>query len=345
MKSRPKGRKAARVVKRTLADGSVREYRYAPYKAKPRARPTDTIDALIEAYRRSPEWDALAPNTRTMYAIYLRDLEKVGHVVAKDVRRRDILTARDAILRGRGPGAAQGFVRAASALFKWGVKREWIEHSPVTQIEAIGGGELRAWTAQEADAAEAGLPERLRRVVILARYTGQRRGDLCAMTWAAFDGETIRVRQQKTGATLVIPCHPRLQEELVGWRRSVTRSVTCVTQSVTILTNTLGRPWRPQHLSHELPQALGRIGLPTDLNVHGLRKLAATSLADAGCTPHEIAAITGHRTLAMIEYYTRTADQERLARSAVVKLSDRRSLTTSGKTEPLRKNADGDYRK
>lgn len=314
MKSRPKGRKAARVVKRTLADGSVREYRYAPYKAKPRARPTDTIGALIEAYRSSPEWDALAPNTRTMYAIYLRVLEKVGHVVAKTVRRRDILTARDIILRGRGPGAAQGFVRAASALFRWGVKREWIEHSPVTQIEAIGGGELRAWTAQEADAAEAGLPERLRRVVILARYTGQRRGDLCAMTWAAFDGETIRVRQQKTGATLVIPCHQRLREELASWRAGA--------QAVTILTNTLGRPWRPQHLSHELPQALGRIGLPTDLNVHGLRKLAATSLADAGCTPHEIAAITGHRTLAMIQYYTRTAEQKTLAESAITKLSD-----------------------
>jgi integrase len=329
MKSRPKGRRAPRIVKRTLADGTEREYRYAPYKAKPRAKPTDTIDALIEAYRRSPEWDILAPNTQTMYAIYLRELGRYGDALVATVRRRDILMARDLVLRGRGPGAAQGFIRAASAVFKWAVRREWIEHTPVTEIEAIGGGELRAWTAQEANAAEAGLPERLRRVVILARYTGQRRGDLCAMTWAAFDGDTIKVRQQKVRrqqkavADLVIPCHPRLREELATWRTDPVVAL----PTRTILTNTLGRPWRPQHLSHELPQALGRIGLSTDLNVHGLRKLAATSLADAGCTPHEIAAITGHRTLAMVEYYTRTADQERLARSAVVKLSERKTRT------------------
>jgi hypothetical protein len=36
---------------------------------------------------------------------------------------------------------------------------------------------------------------------------------------------------------------------------------------------------------------LPRIGLPGELNVHGLRKLAAASLADAGCSTHEIAAI------------------------------------------------------
>lgn len=151
--------------------------------------------------------------------------------------------------------------------------------------------------------------------MVLARYTGQRRSDLCAMTWAAFDGERIKIRQQKTGAELMIPCHPTLRSQLVEWKREA--------KAVTILTNTLGRPWMPQHLSHELPTALVRLGMPRDLNVHGLRKLAATSLADAGCTTHEIAAITGHRTLAMVQHYTQTADQARLAESAIVRLQTR----------------------
>lgn len=315
MKSRPKGRQAHRVVRHTLADGTVKEYRYAPHRPKRREKPTDTIEALLAAYRRSPEWNGLAENTRKMYTVYLRELEKVGHVRVGSVTRRDLMTARDAIMATRGTGAAQGFIRSVSAVFGWAVDREWIEHSPCTRIKSLKGGELRAWTAQEADKAEAGLPERLRRVVILARYTGQRRGDLCAMTWSAFDGATIRVRQQKTGADLVIPCHPRLRAELVRWRQDAV--------AVTILTNTLGRPWEPQHLSHELPAALARLGMPSDLNVHGLRKLAATSLADAGCTTHEIAAITGHRTLAMVQHYTRTADQERLAGAAIVRLQTR----------------------
>lgn len=313
MLSRPKGRRASRVVHHTLADGTTKEYRYSAYKRKKPKLPTDTINALVDAYYASPEWAALAENTRRTYAVYLKILSPTGHVRVTDVSRRDILTVRDKILAARGPGAAQGFVRSSSALFAWAVDREWIPHTPVNRIKPIGGGHLRAWSVAEADQAEAGLPERLRRVVVLARYTGQRRGDLCAMTWAAFDGERIRVRQQKTGAELVIPCHPTLREELMRWERV----------AVTILTNTLGRPWKPQHLSHELPLALKRLGIAEDLNVHGLRKLAATSLADAGCSVHEIAAVTGHQSLSMVAHYTRTADQERLAGAAIIRLQTR----------------------
>jgi integrase len=56
------------------------------------------------------------------------------------------------------------------------------------------------------------------------------------------------------------------------------------------------------------------------LNVHGLRKLAAASLAECGCSANEIAAITGHDKLAMVELYTASAEQERLAEAAVRRL-------------------------
>ena len=42
-----------------------------------------------------------------------------------------------------------------------------------------------------------------------------------------------------------------------------------------------------------------------------------TRLASLGCTVHEIAAISGHRTLKEVERYTRAADQARLARAAM----------------------------
>jgi len=41
---------------------------------------------------------------------------------------------------------------------------------------------------------------------------------------------------------------------------------------------------------------------------HGLRKAAARRLAEAGCTEHEIAAITGHASLREIARYTKAAD-------------------------------------
>lgn len=61
------------------------------------------------------------------------------------------------------------------------------------------------------------------------------------------------------------------------------------------------------------------IGMP-GLSIHGLRKLAATALAQIGCTPHEIMAVTGHTTLAMVELYTKSVQQEGLAGSAITRL-------------------------
>ena len=309
MKSR--GRKAARVVKHRLADGTVKEYKYPPHKPKTAPASAESIRALITAYQRSPEWLSLAASTRQNYSIYFRPLDRVGHVRAADVRRRDLMIVRDAIAAERGPGAATGFIRAASALFSWAVSREWIDNSPATRIKALAGGTLRAWTPAQAATAIHGLPEPLRRAVVLALYTGQRRGDLVTLPWSAYDGMTIRLTQQKTGAKLVIPCHPALRAELNAWPR----------QAVTILTDARGNCWRPAYLSERLPRALVKLGLPDDLNVHGLRKLAAANLADAGCTTHEIAAITGHRTLSMVQFYTQSADQERLAGAAIVRLS------------------------
>jgi integrase len=56
---------------------------------------------------------------------------------------------------------------------------------------------------------------------------------------------------------------------------------------------------------------------------HGLRKAASVRLAEAGCTPHEIAAITGHASLKEIVRYTATADRKKLAASAIAKVRSR----------------------
>lgn len=304
-------KKAGRVVRRTLADGTVKEYRYAAYK--PRAVPVgDTMRALLRAYEASPEFSALAQATRQQYLIYLRPWLKVADARPRDVTRREILAARDAIATTRGLGAAAVFGRVTGVLFAWALDREWIEHNPAARLKALPGGELPAWTeAQIATALEA-LPEALRRVVVLALHTGQRRGDLCAMAWSQYDGATIRLRQGKTGAALIIPCHPDLRSELDAWGQAKAGPL--------ILSSPRTGAWQPAHLSREMGKALAEIGLPARLNVHGLRKAAARRLAEAGCSALEIAAITGHRTLGMVSHYTRSADQHRLAESAVARL-------------------------
>jgi integrase len=324
--SRKSKKKAQRVVRRVKKDGSVVEYRYAAYT--PRQVERDTIRSLVDAYQNSVEWRELGKSTRDHRATYLRHLAALGAVPLAAMKRRQIVEIYDALRGSIGPGSANGFLAAAKAMFAWAIQKDTIEHAPTLHVKPIPGGHWRAWTRQEADAAQAGLPEPLRRAVVLARHTGQRRADLCAMTWSAYDGTHIRLTQQKTKpglepVRLVIPATPALRAELDVWRPAAS--------AVTILTNAHGLPWRPESLTQLLPIYLAKLGI-TGLNIHGLRKLAAAELANAGCSAHEIMAITGHKTLSMAELYTRSADQARLADAAVVRLDAYNKLTTYNST-------------
>jgi integrase len=313
-----KSSKAGRVVRRTLADGSVRTYRYAPYRGP--QKKGDTLNDLLSAWEGSPEWANLRQSTREWYTRSIRPLVGMGSVTVEKISRREITDIRNAI----GNGAATAFVRAASALFGWARENGWLEHSPVTGMKRLKSGHWPAWTDAEAAVAIERLPEHLRRVVVLALYTGQRRGDLSALTWRQYDGAAITLTQQKTRTPVRIPCHPVLKAELDGWR---TAEVTGIA-AAPLLCNALGRPWRPNDLSLMLARALSRIeGFPTGKNLHGIRKLAAANLAEAGCSPHEIAAITGHKSLAMVELYTASVRQEKLAEAAIRRLLDQPSST------------------
>jgi integrase len=308
MKSSPKvARRSGRSVRKVLADGTIKVYRYGPHRPQPSRFSGDTIGALIQAYKASPEWAALASSTRGYYTSYLRDLERNAEARVADVRRRDIMALRDAIATTRGSGAAAGFVRASSALFGWAVDREWIEHTPCQRVRPPKGGTLPAWTAAQVAMALATLPEPFRRAVLLAAHTGQRRGDLVALRWSDYDGQALRFRQQKTGRPMVIPASAELQAELAHW----------CGDALTLLADEQGRPWVAQRLTERLNRALVKIGLP-GLSVHGVRKFVAADLADRGATTHEIAAITGHKTLGMVQHYTTSADQARLAGAATV---------------------------
>ena len=300
-----------------MADGTVREYRYPPHRPRtPDRYGPDSVVALVKAYQRSPEWQRLAEASRATYSIYHRDIEALGAARAVDVTRRDVLEMRDAIALTRGAGAAQGFIRAASALFNWAVDREWIDHSPTHRIKALKGGHLPTWSQAEVNAALQALPEPLRRVVVLGMHTGQRRLDLVRLRWDDYDGQVIRLRQHKTKVPLVIPAHPELRAELDRWKQDRT--------AVTIL-EWEGQPWHPTRLSDRMGRALAKIeGMPAHRNIHGLRKFMATRHASAGATVHEIAALTGHRTLSMVALYTRDADQEKLATAAILRLSDKK---------------------
>ena len=134
----------------------------------------------------------------------------------------------------------------------------------------------------------------------------------------------IKVRQQKTGATLRIPIHPVLKAVLEA----------TPTGHLAFLTTRTGKSYGANDFSEQFRIWCDAAGLPQHCVFHGLRKAALTRLADIGCTVHEIRAIGGHTSLREIERYTRAAEQERLARQAMARLeteAERASGKPSGK--------------
>src|SRR5262249_41362607 len=89
------------------------------------------------------------------------------------------------------------------------------------------------------------------------------------------------------------------------------------------LTTRGGNSYSGKKFSEQFRKWCDAAGLPQHCTFHGLRKAALTQLADAGCTPHQIAAISGHKTLKEVQRYTKEFDRKRLAREAMARMQNR----------------------
>jgi integrase len=326
LKSSAKPRRAGRVVRYTRKDGTQVEKRYPAFKPKAAviAASGYSVGELVAGWQKSPRWRNLRPGSQAGYTRSIRHLLAASAVDARTLTRRDMLTIRDAVADERGIGAAREFVTAAGAMFAWALDYGWdVQPNICARLRRdLPKGEWPAWSGEEVALALQHLPERLCRAIILAMYTGQRRGDLVKMTWADLNGDAMRVAQEKTQVKLAIPVLPVLKAHLEAWRATTTVVDISGKAVGPILRADSGKPWKGGNLSAQLSLHLAKIdGFPPGRNVHGLRKLAAAMLAQAGCTAHEIMAITGHKTLAMVAHYTKSVDQWQAAQAAMAKLA------------------------
>jgi integrase len=194
------------------------------------------------------------------------------------------------------------------------------EDDPTVGVKAlkVKSDGFHSWTegeiSQFVNTHRVGSRERLAFDLLL--YTGQRRSDVVRMGPQHIQDGAIEVRQEKTGTIVRVPIHPELQ-----------RSLDAVTTGhLAFLVTKAGSPFSLGAFSNWFRKACARAHLQ-NCPAHGLRKAAARRLAEAGCTPHEISAITGHRSLGEVARYTRAAEQRRLADSAMGKLQREHRFT------------------
>jgi integrase len=270
-----------------------------------------SVSAAIVSYYRDIAFLALAPATRkTRRAILEQFRASYGDRYIAGLQRVHIVN----LLGSKKPFAARNWLKALRSVMQFLVATEQRPDDPTAGIKLpkVRAGEIHSWTEVEITQYEARHPvgTRARLALALLLYTAQRRSDVVVMGRQHIQDGALAVRQRKTGL-LEIPIHSSLTEILTATPGD----------HLTFLTTASGRPFSPGGFGNLFREWCDQAQLPKRCSAHGLRKAACRRLAEAGCTAHQIAAISGHLSLSEIERYTRAASQSQMARAAIATVS------------------------
>jgi integrase len=295
-----------------------------PIGASKRSKP-GSVSAAIAEYYQSQAFRSLTGETPAARRGRLEKFrERYGDRPLASLPKEFIITLLDTM----PPHAARSWLVAFRHFIRWCETRKLIRNEPTwgIRVRAPKSDGHHTWTEDEIAQFEAhhaiGSKERL--ALALGLFTAQRRGDVVRMGRQHIRDGVLTVRQKKTGTTLAIPVHSELQKII---------DATPIGH-LTLLTTRSGRSYSANNFTDQFRVWCDVAGLPPHCVFHGLRKAAARRLAEAGCTAHEIAALTGHASLREVERYTKAVDQVRLAKSALAKTAAPTEQTGTQSVKP-----------
>jgi integrase len=278
-----------------------------------------TVNAcVVSYYNTNADFRGFADGTKAMRRVILeRFREEHGdkRIALLDQRALTV------ILGKKGPFAARNWLKTIRGLIRHAVATGLRKDDPTVGIKlrSIRSDGHHTWGDDEIEAFESCHPlgTRPRLALALLLYTGQRRGDVVRMGRQHVRDGFLSLRQQKTGAQIDIPVVPDLQIALDAMP---------VTDQLAFLTTGVGQPFTAAGFGGWFRERCDEAGL-YHCTAHGLRKAAATRLANEGATEHQLMAWFGWTSIREAERYTRKANRKRLAESAGKLISG----TSSGK--------------
>ncbi|MGC2222186.1 MAG: tyrosine-type recombinase/integrase [Methylocella sp.] len=281
--------------------------------ASPRHRmPAGSVAAAIALYLNSADFSGFAPATRADRLRILTSLARTDRGGLPFARMESQDVERLLAEKAAAPHAAKSLLKALRSVAKTAVKLAVIAKDPTTGAKVYAPTSkagFKMWEESDIAQFEARWPvgSRERLAFALLLYTGQRRGDIIRIGPQHERGGCLELRQGKTGADVSIPVHPALRAILKASKGG----------HLAYLTTATGAPFSPGYFTNWFGSAVRAAGLPLGLSAHGLRKAMSRRLAEAGCTVHEILAISGHVSLKEVERYTKGVEQKRLANAAM----------------------------
>ncbi|KII14872.1 MULTISPECIES: tyrosine-type recombinase/integrase [Rhodobacterales] len=295
------------------------DHQYWEIVSGKRAEVKTSWTALIAAMRETDKWAGFSPR-------YRKDLEPVFEYLTEKIGKADVarLTQADiydAMEKNRHRVRFANYIPTAiSMLSKLAIRKRWRRDNPAIDIEPLKVPKARKkphipW----ADWAVEKMREEGKPLPLLIFEIGvgsvQRPGDWVDFQWGDYDGETLKLRQNKTGKPLLLPCTEALKKALdqakaeLGFAPHPSRH---------ILTRADGSAMDYHAMARVMVRERKRLGL-MDFDQHALRYRGVMELAWAGCTDDEIASFSGHTSKAMIIKYAGEARQIMRARQAAAK--------------------------
>lgn len=280
-----------------------------------------SIAWAIRAYRESEAYTGLSASSRRAYGAWMERLEKKqGARHLCELTRGNVKTLIASIPT---PGGKRHMAAVLARVVEIARDHEYLSHNTTDRLRIPAPNKRSViWTeADEAAFLEACEADHhrdaMRLALALLLYTGQRPGDVLRMTWAHYDGNVIRVVQQKTGARVEVACHRDLRALLDSAKKDA--------KGLTIVAMRDGRPWRRVYFTEAFGRIKARAGLPGH-RAADCRRTAVMRLYEAGADEEEIAAITGHsvanaKNVLNDWYFVRSP---KLAASGIAKLEQKK---------------------
>jgi len=271
-----------------------------------------SIDAMVIEYYRSTDFRDLAPSSQKNYRRILDGL-RTGHGAKSAVTIQPHHLNAIFHAMAATPEAARNLRKRLLKAFAVAVDLGWRTDNPVRETKARSRKKVAGhipWSEQDIAAFKtrwgAGTRERLALYLLL--YTGVRRSDVVTLGRQMTKAGRISVVQEKTDVRIWLPIHPDLKAE-----------IDLHPKGTTFLLTQYGQAFTPAGFTNWFVERATLAGL-VRRTPHGLRKAQGRRLAEADATSKEIAASLGQTSLGEVETYTRSADQARLADSAMRKL-------------------------
>jgi integrase len=271
-----------------------------------------SLSDLISSYRLASRYTFLRARTRRDYDQVLDYLNgTIGHVAIASIKRPQVIAQMEA--NAHRTRFANYIQQVLSVLFEHAIDLGWLDHNPAKSVRKLKTpAERRAphrpWTDEAVATFRARASSTARLIFELGIGSVQRPGDWPRFRWSDYDGEALRITQGKTGVSLWLPCSQDLKRMLDATPR----------YGVSIISDADGRPFSYFKMARIMREERKRFGL-AEFDLHALRYRGVQELAWAGCTDDEIAAFSGHTSIAMIRKYAGEARQVMRARTAARK--------------------------